>query len=63
MATITITANAPEVARVAHCVGVRLGLGRDATATEVQQFLIEYLKTTIKVVEQSEATLTPLNLT
>ena len=63
MATITITATAPQAARVVHCVGVRLGLGRDATLTEIHDYLVEYLKTTVKVVEQAETALTSLDLT
>ena len=63
MAAITITATAPQAARVVHCVGVRLGLGRDATLTEVHDYLVEYLKTTVRVIEQSEAVSTSLDLT
>lgn len=46
-----------------HCVGVRLGLGRDATLTEVHDYIVEYIKTTVKVVEQAETVLTSLDLT
>ena len=63
MASITVTATAPQAARVVHCVGIRLGLGRDATLTEVHDFIVEYLKTTVRVVEQSEAASTSLDLT
>ena len=63
MATITITATSPQAARVVHCIGVRLGLGRDATLAEVQAYLIKYLKSEVRTVEQSESALVPLDLT
>ena len=63
MATITITATSPQAARVVHCVGVRLGLGRDATLAEVQAYIIAYLKSEVRMVEQSESAVASLDLT
>ena len=44
MATLTLTIPDPQVPRIQAALGTYLGLGRDANATEVQDFLVEVLK-------------------
>ena len=55
MATLTITIPDPQVPRVQTAVGLYLSLGRDATAQEVQDFLVDTLKETVRKGEVNQA--------
>jgi hypothetical protein len=55
MATLTITIPDPQVPRIQTGVGLYLGIGRDATAQEVQNFLVEVLKDVVRKGEVGQA--------
>lgn len=55
MADLTITVPDPQVPRVQAAVGLYLGLGRDATAQEVRNFLVDTLKQTVRKGEVGDA--------
>ena len=44
MPTMTITTTGPQATRVVSAFGLQLNLGRDATAAEVKQATIQFLK-------------------
>lgn len=55
MGSLTITTTAPQDARIIAAFGKRLNLGRNATAAEVKQQVIQFL---VNAVEEQEATVT-----
>jgi len=55
MATLTITVPDPQVPRIQTAVGTYLSLGRDATADEVRQLLVNQLTQIVRSVEVTEA--------
>ena len=55
MPTLTITVAASPAARVAHAVGRRLSLGRDATLEEVTEAMRDVLRNWTKQSEDEEA--------
>lgn len=55
MPTISFTVDATAAARLAHAIGIDLGLNRDATATEVRQFIVDKLKALVRSIERKEA--------
>lgn len=55
MPTITIDLTAPQSQRVGAAFGKAYNLGRDATASEVRQFLINYMKAVVTDKERSAA--------
>lgn len=66
MPTMTITTTAPQAQRVATALGAYLGLGRDATASEIKAHFIEQMKELVLAHErrlqkaEAEAALPPL---
>lgn len=61
MATMTLTIDDTHVARIQAAFGVILGLGGDATAEDVRQYLIEHLKDRVRQTEMQMQT--PGNVT
>ena len=55
MPTITITVDTAQAQRLAHAFGRAYGLQRDATAPEVKQFVINYMKGIMLDQESAEA--------
>lgn len=55
MATLTITTTAPQDARIVAAFGTYLGLGRNATAAEVKQEVINYLTLLVRAQEENAA--------
>lgn len=55
MPTISFTVDATAATRLAHAIGVDLRLDRDATATEVRQFIVDKLKALVRSIERREA--------
>lgn len=55
MATLTITTNANNAARVVAAFGKYLNLGRNATGAEVKQRVIEFMKSVVWEQENREA--------
>jgi hypothetical protein len=65
MASITITTDATQDARLAPAFGDKLGLGRNATAVEVKAWLITELQAVVRNYEyqQQQATITTQSFT
>ena len=55
MATLTITTTAAQASRISVAYGAVNGLGRDATAAEVKQFVIEEIKRVVIGYEKNVA--------
>lgn len=55
MATMTITTTTEQAARVATAFGALLHLGRDATAAEVKQAVIAYMRAVVLQYENRQA--------
>lgn len=55
MATLTITTTAGDAARVAAAFGARLSLGRDATAAEIKQQTVQFLRGVVQEYEKNIA--------
>jgi hypothetical protein len=55
MASITITTNAAQDARLAPAYGDKLGLGRNATVAEVKAYLISVLQADVRNYEYEQA--------
>lgn len=55
MATITITTSAAQDARIVDAFGKRLNLGRNATAAEVKQQIVQFLINAVQEQEQKTA--------
>ena len=55
MTTLTVTVPDPQVPRIQTAMGAHLRLGRDATAEEVRQQLVDYLKGVVFHEEASAA--------
>lgn len=51
MATLSITVPDPQVPRIQAAIGIYLSLGRDATASEVQEVLVDTLTTIVRKTE------------
>jgi len=54
MAQIIINTTAAQDARLTHCFGVYLNLGRDATGQEVKRALTDWMEVTVRKVESDE---------
>lgn len=54
MAQITINTTPAQDARLTHCFGIYLGLGRDATGAEVKKALTDWMEVTVRKVESDE---------
>lgn len=54
MATVTITTDAAQDARLAPAFGAKLGLGRNATTAEVKADLIAYLRGVVQTYETEQ---------
>lgn len=55
MASVTITTTAPQDARIAPAIGAKLGLGGNANAAQVKQWLIDQLRAAVFEHERQEA--------
>ena len=60
MATLTINTTGAQDARIIAAFGKRLNLGRNATAAEVKQQVIQFIINAVQEQEQREAVQTAL---
>ena len=63
MATLTITVNDTHVPRIQTAFGSLLGLDQDATAEEVRQHLVAYMKDVVERHERRAVVPDPLDVT
>jgi hypothetical protein len=69
MASITITTNSAQDARIAEAIGSILLLGRNANAGEVKDYLTTYLRDSVlryerdKAKNEASAGVTPIDVT
>ena len=54
MPSTTVTYSASDGTRIAHAVGVKLNLGRDATVNEVKALIVAAIKQMVLESEQRE---------
>lgn len=58
MPTLSFTVDAGQATRILHCLGIAMGLNRDATLQEAKDWLVHILRDAVKSVEDQQATLT-----